>query len=374
MGRTQSANLTTIFQAYRVRHTVDLYLNDGTVKYLSRGAVSREIDEKTETYNNYIKQVGDLNYSIENAVERIRIDCQNENSELGLDLASDVRLLDYALADYGKVYESERTPGLIEDIPQVFRGVVADAELDETNFRFEIIVDYESLGSVIAARGLSPRCWWLYQNGIECTSSSGLTSCPKTRQGCRDRHEGGGDVEEDAEHGGWQYFEEPSISPPSGGGIGGGPCFTGDVRVWTPDGDIPIGEMKARVADGKRSVYSFDFITGRIIEDEIVNVWEHQTVGYFTLDFGDIYLNVTPLHNLLNDFGTWKNADDYQLNDAIKFYLKKDRVYKDLRLKKIKWNSDVPITAWNLQVRKNKTYFANGCAVSNLKPVDPDQF
>lgn len=355
MPRTESEDLTTIFEAYKRRDTLDIYLADETVLRLSRGAVIREIDGEDVEYQNYIRSVGDLNSSFEKSIDRIEIIGQNVNSELGFTLASDLRLLDYAVCDYGKSYQSIRNPLLIEDIPQVFRGVLADAVADEQFFSFELIVDYESLGNIIASRGLSPKCGWTYKNGMECTSASASASCTRTRRHC---------TKNGVQHefGGWEFFDEPtSLLPGSGGNIGGGSCFTGETLIWTPKGSIPIGEMAKRM---DKSIYSFNEKTGEIIEDEIVKVFRHKVTGYFTFDFEHASLNVTPEHRLFTAHGDFKAADNFRRGETVKAFIE---TWFNSKLKKIRWHSDKKATVWNLHVRKNQTYFANECGVHNAK-------
>lgn len=366
MPREQSQTLTEIFAAYKRRDTLDLYFNneDDEVIRLSRGAVSRVIGGNTIVYDNYIRSVDDLRSSIDSAIDRITLNCQNVNSLLGFNLASNLRLLDYAIADYGKVYQSLRNPALVEDIPQVFRGVLANAEASEQSISFEFIVDYESLGQILASRSLSPRSWWTHKNGIECTSVSNLGECPRSREGCRLRG-----VEH--EFGGWEFFEEPvSALPGSGGNDGGGigigeECFTGETLVWTPDGDIPIAELRSRLQSGKNSVYSFDPFSGEIIEDRIVEVFEHQTGGFFTFEFQHAVVNVTPEHRFLVNFGLFRAADKLNRNDTVKIVPNKK--WQKSKLVKLRWNSDVKKTVWNIHVRRNQTYFANRCGVHNRK-------
>lgn len=363
MGRDWSVDLQEIHKAYTRRDTVNLYLNDGTVKRLSRGAVTRS----GSIYLNYIRSVGDMESSIERSVDRINIRCQNVNSILGFDLASSLRLLDYALADYGKIYQSTRNLALIDDDPQVFRGVMANAEADEQDFSFELIVDYESLGAILASRGLTARCFAQYKNGIECTSTSLLPDCSKDREACKLRGK-------EWEFLGWEFFEEPvSTAPGTGtGGIGDGedPCFLGHTLIWTPDGEIPICELQARLNEGKNSIYSFDFNTGEIIVDEIEKVWTHETTGYFDFHFDHTIINPTFHHKFLEDFGKWKIADNFARTDTTKVFT---RDWFNSTLNKIKWNSDAKVIVHNLKVKKNRTYFANRCAVSNRKR-DPIQY
>jgi hypothetical protein len=355
MPRPWSNDLQNILKSYRRRDTLDIYLNNGTTLRLSRGKVIRGAN----TYQNWIRSVDELRFSTESSIDRITVTCQNVNSSLGFNLASNLRLLDYALADYGKIYESLRIPGLVDDVPQVFRGVLANAESDEQNISFELIVDYESVGAVVASRALSPRCWWTYKNGVECTSTSGETTCPQTRSACVKRG-----VEKD--FGGWEAFIEPISSPPgsggNGGGIGGGSCFTLDTPIWTPDGDIPIGELRA----GQRIV-SFNEKTGELnLKDEIIEVLDHETTGYYTFSFDHGELNVTPEHPLLVANNIFVLADMLRLGDTVRVV---KQGWEDSGLRSIRWNSDARVKVRNLQVRGNQTYFANRCAVHNVKQL-----
>ena len=353
--------LTEIFKSYRRRDWLNLYLADDSVLRLSRGAVTKS----SIVYNNWIASVEDLTATIDTAVDRITINCQNVNSLLGFNVASNLRLLDYAVADYGKIYQSVRNPALSVDLDQ-FRGVLANAEVGEERISFEIIVDYESLGSIVAARSKSPRCWWTYKNGIECTSTSILPNCLKTRAACKERGK-------EWEFGGSEFFEDPTSNLPGAGGNDGGgienPCFTGETLIATPDGDIQIGEIKDRFTSGKKSVYSFDPETGEVRIDEIEEVFEHLVSSYFTFTFEHGIVNVTPEHPFLVTFGEFKTADKMERGvDSVKIF---DGLnWHDSRLLKIKHNSDVSETVWNFRVKHNHTYFAGDCGVHNSKNQD----
>jgi hypothetical protein len=356
MSREWSTDLQTIHEAYKRRDTLAIYMANGDELLLSRGAVT----SAKGTYLNWIRSVSEMRSSIDQAIDRVTITCQNVTSDLGFNLASSLRQLDYATADYGKQYQSLRNLALVEEIPKMFRGVLANGEADEENMIFELIVDYESLGAIIASRGLGPLCSWIYQNGIECTSPSGETSCPKTRAGCFKR-------EVEHEHGGFPDCEQPVTTPPGGGGddgggIGNGTCFTLDTPIWTPGGEIPIGELRA----GER-VVSFHEKSGDIdYKDEIVEVHEHEATGYYTLEFDHGIVNVTPEHPFMVEFGKFTTADWLRLGDTVKSHTHR---WHDSTLRKIRWNSDRKIKVRNLHVKLNHTYFANRCAVHNLKPL-----
>jgi hypothetical protein len=360
MPRPWSSDLQEIHEAYKRRDTLDIYLSDGSTLNLSRGAVTRA----GTAYNNSIRSVSDMRGTIDQAVDRITVTCQNVDSQLGITLASNLRLLDYAIADYGKQYQSLRNPALLEDIPQMLRGVLANAEADEETITFEIIVDYESLGGIIASRGLGPLCWWVYKNGIECTSGSKETSCPKTRSACIKR-------EVEHENGGWQNFEKWEPTPPAGGGddgggIGTGTCFTLDTPIWTPAGEVPIGDLQPGM-----KIVSFDEATGVIDPwDEIVEVLDHEATGYYTFEFEHGTVEVTREHPFLIDLGRFAIADDLRLGSTVKTA---NGGWGDSKLLRIKWHSDLKAPVRNLHVKKNHTYFANRCAVHNVKPINTNQ-
>lgn len=365
MPRDWSANLQEIHKAYQRRDTLVLYLADNTTKFLARGAVTRGLT----AYENVIASVDSLRQTIDAGVDRLTVTCQNVDSLLGFNVASNLRLLDYALAEYGRIYQSVRNPVLKEDVPQIFRSVLANAEVSETRIRFEIIADYESLGSIVAARALSPRCWAVFKNGVECTSTANTTTCPKTRSACIKRGK-------EWEFLGWEFFEEPASNLPGTGGNEGGtgtgtlPCFLGETRIATPNRDWTFKEIKDRFDLGLRSILSFNPTTGEVEKDEIEEIFTHRVTGYFTLEFDHGYVNVTPEHPFLTDWDVFKPADGFTRLDTTKIYSRDGRGWHDSRLRAIKWNSDVDEIVYNCRVKKNRTYFANDCGVHNSKQIE----
>jgi uncharacterized membrane protein YgcG len=216
MPRLISPTLAEILPASKRREMLEIYLNNGEKLYLTRGQFPPEIPPVN--YQNKIREVSELRQSIDGAIDRITIICENITSDLGFDLASNSRLLDFAFAIYGRQYVSIRDEELIETIPKVFPGIIANVDANESRIEFEFIADIESMGPILAARSLSPRCQFAYKNGIECTSTSSETNCPKNREACILRGK-------EWEFGGTEFFEEPIPNPPSGGdggGIGGG--------------------------------------------------------------------------------------------------------------------------------------------------------
>lgn len=350
MPRTWSTDLQTIHQAYRRRDTLDLYLNDESELHLSRGAVTRSAID----YENVISSVSELRTSIDSGVDRVTIECQNVDSLLGFNLASGLRLLDYAVGDYGKIYQSFRTPSLVEDIPQVFRGVLANAEASETKISFEFVVDFESLGSIIASRGLGPRCWWRNQNGIECEA---VAACSQTRFTC----------ESEKDFGGWEFFEDPASNVPGDGGnddggIGTGECFLGRHLVTVPEGTVRLDELQARFNEGKRTIISVDPQNGRLEVDEILEVFESERTGFYTLTFEHGEFHVTRDHPFLVDWNTFRPADQLKRGDTAKTLAGR---WFDSPLRRIKWNSDRTEKFYCCRVKKNQTLIVDNFAVHN---------
>lgn len=213
-----SSNLAEILPASKRREMLDIYLNNGEMLHLTRGLVAQEDPESPINYQNKIRSISELRKSIDGAIDRITVVCENITSDLGFDLSSNSRLLDFAFAVYGRQYVSIRDENLIEYIPRIFPGIISNVDANEKQIEFELIVDIDSMGAILAARSLSPRCQFSYQNGIECTSTSSETSCPKTRDACKARGK-------EWEFGGTEFFEEPIPIVPNGdggGGIGGG--------------------------------------------------------------------------------------------------------------------------------------------------------
>ena len=370
--REQSETLTEIFAAYQRRDWLDLYKSDESVLHLARGRVVRN----SILYDNYIASVEELNSSIDTGVDRITINCQNVNSLLGFNLASNLRLLDYAVASYGKIYQSVRNPNLEQD-SEAFRCVLANAEVDETRVGFELIADYDSIGAIIAARNLNPLSAWRASNGIEVTATGSVAN-PKT----------GADFIRNGkewEFGGWEFFEEPTSDLPGAGGnddigIGAQPnpnYFLGENPIWTPSGEIPFAEAAQKFErDGRLKHYSFDPKTGDVCEDDVDEFYVHETIGYFDFHFDDgVIINPTEEHPFFVDLNRFVRANDLYRTATVKAATTQKKMF-DSKIAKIKWNSDKPVTVYNLKSRRFPTYHVGRRKVHNkaISPYEPDQY
>ena len=380
MLREFPSNLQTILPASKMRHTLDLHLSDGTNLYLSRGKVDRTIDGENENYSNWIKTVSGFNYSIDAPIDRVTVTCQNIDSTLGLYLASDLRKLDYAFAKYSRQYQSIRDASLIEDDLDQFRCVLANAEANEQEISFELIMDLEAIGDVLTSRTLSPRCPWCYKNGIECTATGSQPSCPKTRDACRERHPLEADEDKDAEFGGWEFFQDLIPSPPGSGGNQIGTrdtCFPAGTLVWTPKGFVPIEKIK--VGD---FVYSWNKITKQIDVQKVYQKFDHpNTTELFDFDFDCVKFSPTPAHKISTENGMIP-ADNFDLKKTkLSVYdtscinsTDYKKGWQFVPMKSLKNNSDLTFTSHNFAVEEFATYFVKTdqnsnyvAAVSNSK-------
>lgn len=361
MPRIVASGLTDILANGYRRDALEIYLADGTIRRLSRGAVTRS----GNVYANSIQSVGEIKNSIGSPVNRLEIKCQNIDSTLGGDVASSLRKLTYAFARYTRDYVSHRGVDSVTEADPFF-GVVSGVTATEKDISYEIVSDLESIGKVLASRTFSPRCPWVYKNGIECTSTSGLGACPKDLTSCIARGK-------PWEHGGWEFFENP-VSEPPGPDInppgGGGDCFIQDTLINTENGYVPID----RIEVGQR-VMAFDELTGIILPQKVIGTTKTKYTGPMTtFEFYATGFPITmkPTHRIFT--GTeMRIADNWEINDLAHYIPPTGKIPSTLgsrtKLRSIGVGQVSDIYVYNLQVEHFATYFAGGIAVSNSKPI-----
>lgn len=365
MPRSLATNMDILLPNSYRRDAVEIYLADNTVKYLSRGAVTRGAD----VYTNCIKTIGEITNSINAPVNRVSFSCQNIDSILGLSMANELRLLSYAFARYSRDYVGWKGAGtgLTAVEQDQFFGVVAGVSANETEINYDLVVDLESIGKVIASRTFSPKCPWTYKNGIECNSVSVLTSCPLHRAACEERG-----VE--WEMGGWEFFEDPvatlpglPVNPHDGTGY----CFIADTLVWNSSGYTPIQMVKV----GDR-VYSFNKITGVIETKKVYNTSKTKYTGdmfKFSFESGREFV-VKPNHPIWNSKQKMVMAKHWSIGDVAGYsndeLLLNDYSWRGTKLTEIEVRHVTDEWVYNLSVEDNADYFAETIGVSNSKPVD----
>lgn len=145
---------------------------------------------------------------------------------------------------------------------------------------------------------------------------------------------------------------------PGGGGI---PCFSFATPVDSGSGQKAIG----RIETGIDTVWAFDDLGNRI-DALVVGKHEHYVTDSLIVRFAD---------------GRWTHttADHlYWTQEGFEPVFKLDSVWhwsgewKEVAILE-KIAVSVPLTVYNLEVDIYKTYFANGDAVHNLKPLPTDE-
>lgn len=356
MPRSVSGTLATLLQASETHPTLSLLYTNNTTKRFS----NTPLTISSNAYTQHLKSVSEVKQTFLRAINRCRVDIQNVDRVMGLDVANATRYLENAEAVVGRYYRAIRDAG-VNEWKSLFTGRVMTAEANEEVATLEIISDIMAAGQ-IANRNLADNCPRIYKD-FRCGATSSNTTCNKNLKGvgsCTDnanthRFEG------------WKNPDNPASTPPGddggigGGGDGGGTCFTGDTLVWTPNNDAPISSV--RIGD---LVWAFDEKTMQIKPARVLNIMRHTIHRFYLFDFEGIKLNVTPEHPLLTSHG-FKAADILRL--AEKVFVHEGEWLKK-RIKSFKWQTVKEVEVFNLEIEKYHTFFANRVAVHNVKNLD----
>lgn len=344
----------------------------GTELYLATAA----LNDGVHAYEAYLKSIGELRQSLARATDRVSVVLYNDDQVRGLEVANGVRAYRNADVEIGRYWE-HATLGTAW--ATLFKGKIAAPEVTDREVRFDVIDPLSAAGLVIAARPMSVKCPFRYKDTLTCTYTGSETTCNKnsdSQMGCTGH--GASRPGNIAHFGGW-YFPYPKTGTapsgggdPGGGGGGGGVCFVGDTLVTMADGSQkPI----KYVQKGDR-VMCFYYDEGRgedvVVTEVVDDVYVHDEHEYFRYRFSDgNQIGVTPEHPLYVRNGAFKIAGSARLLDQFKGLDMQSRSLKDNRLVRAAWVAE-PVPVYNLNVRFFHTYFANGIAVHNRKPIgDP---
>lgn len=142
---------------------------------------------------------------------------------------------------------------------------------------------------------------------------------------------------------------------------GGGGCFVKGTVVATPQGLIPIDQMKV-----SGEVYALDLTTNKLVGQKVMRVIKAQGQEILVLDFGDEKIRCTPLHRFYT--GQWIPAHKLQLMSNV---LSRDGQWKALRGIGREIQSQ-PV--YNLTVAGIHNYLVGqaGLLVHNVKKTDEE--
>ena len=136
------------------------------------------------------------------------------------------------------------------------------------------------------------------------------------------------------------------------GSGGGGGCFAVGTLVYTPDGNVPIESLK--VGD---KVISYNH-SGLLQEDIVTETFIHHNEEVYEYLLWGKAINATPNHWVLNQYNAFVEIGTLTTDDCITDFMGHMRpmiASKSLGL----------CTVYNLKVRDNHTFIANGLRVHN---------
>jgi hypothetical protein len=142
---------------------------------------------------------------------------------------------------------------------------------------------------------------------------------------------------------------------PGGGGL---PCFIGATKIDTPTGDVHIRQIQ--LGD---TVWAFDSITGVRIPKRVVGKYEHLVDEYTLVEFSDGHTTgVVDIHRYWQKNGQYREIKDI---DTVWHW---DGEWKEVRVVQ-RTVVKGEVVVYNMTVKDEHNYIANGDATSNLKPL-----
>lgn len=367
MPRTISEDLQSILDAKT--HGIDWTLDITMPGPISLQLATSSLSTGKGDYTNDLERISEIRQTLESPVDRVQVQIQNKDMAIGLHLANNRPAWKRAEAIIGRFYTS--ADGELAEWIEMFRGAVQQPLATDLQVSFDLVPDTISKGLIVSNRTLGLPCGFRFKDPQTCAYSGLAADCNHHL-----KSSGGCDGRDNSEHfGGTESRYDPDSTVPgtgnnSGGGgddtgIGLGTCFTLDTPIWTPSGEVPIGEIEAGM-----KIVSFDEYTGVIdLEDEVEEVFEHETEWYITFEVGKRTVNVTPEHRFFRGEGRWAAAGTFRIGETLRVFTGE---WADPSLDAITRHSPGAIRVRNLRVKKNQTYFANRCGVHNAKhnPLD----
>jgi predicted phage tail protein len=138
-----------------------------------------------------------------------------------------------------------------------------------------------------------------------------------------------------------------------GGGGGGGGCFPAGIKIFTPDGQKNIEELKKGDI-----IFSFDK-DGSIQEDKIEETFTHESNKILKITlWGGKIIRATENHWFLNEYNRFAPLEKFQIGDVL--------IHQSgdvLPIEKIE--EDGYEKTYNFHVEKNHTYIADEIRVHN---------
>ncbi|MGB0370139.1 MAG: RHS repeat-associated core domain-containing protein [Opitutales bacterium] len=143
------------------------------------------------------------------------------------------------------------------------------------------------------------------------------------------------------------------------------PCFIAGTLVATPNGDVEIQDIE--VGD---IVYAYNFETGEVVEQEILQTYKNFTYYWVDIDVGDEVITATRKHRFwVESEETWIPAIDLKEGMSVLSQNGEELEIFSVNLRQI----DDPQDTFNLEVEGDHNYFVgtSGTLVHNGYPESP---
>lgn len=333
--------------------TVEIRLKDGTVFNLTTTDFSFSIPGIDQEFVPGLIRVGDISESLGTAANSVLLTLANTNNQFGV-LAADVgRSLELARVFVRRWNRNiERLPS-VQSHDHYFSGKAVKVSPFEKkneddriveNVELDIVLDTTAAGVSIATETLSARNGWRFP---EVT----VPSPPTPSEGA------GGII----------------LEPVSGGYIGSDlgerNCFVAGTLIETPKGAVPIEILIERFLKGEKvNVLSFDPKTLRVEKDSVTGT--SRSTAKMTMAIQSKTGNcvrATPNERFLT--GAEKFTPLRSLQKSSRLFVWENNWAQTTHPTGEPAVIDEPVEVFNLKVRKNHTFIANGFFVHNTKAI-----
>lgn len=351
MPRPISQNLANLLPSCFSNSTAEIYLRDGRKYFLSGTDFPFSLPGYAEPFTPGLIRVGEVQESLGAAANLVALKVANTNDFWSILAAHPDRPLELAKVVVKSWKRDRETNPNIQSHDHYFTGKCVKSTPEETasgdaaarvitrTISLDVVLDTTAAGTCLATGTLSPANGWVFP---EAQAASLPTS---------DAAAGGG------------------IAPDGGynNRNGGDSCFIAGTFVETPDGAVEIQNAAAGAA-----VWSFNPETFAIEADTVVACFEHTAPGYYEAEFSNgKTLSVTGEHRFLTASGKFTRIDELTKGQTV--FVKSGRELKEVLFVGKSWVPNA-VRVYNIHVLKNRTYFAEGFAVHNLKRAPGDIF
>ncbi len=179
MPRSSSPTLENLLPGCETQSTIDITLRDDTHRYFWTG--DEEIELDGQTYESFLKKIGELRQTVGEAVNRVQATISNVDRVFGLIVAANSRKTELTDVIVRRLYQDLEDAEIFEH-RHFFTGKAANSEVNEQFVLLDVISDLTAAGTCIATETLTPTNGWVFPETPE-PSPPGTETNPIRRFG-----------------------------------------------------------------------------------------------------------------------------------------------------------------------------------------------